>query len=249
MTLARTAIRLGAVGILRGSAPDHPTLAGPRVFDSRMADIAPENFSEDAKPILLVTTDSDDGDALSDANGGPPFRRNIDLIVELAMVARYREGSGYVVGYPDTDARLEASLDLLEHQVIDVLANGTTDLAIAFQTKIRIWSRKSHRQTSDDTGVKIACRVLTLSCEISDDQGGPLPSATGLDRLPQPMRAICEQLPPGSSGRQACEAIAAAVQAHDRVPFEGIDWRFDAGKDDKPEHVVVGRTDFAGVAP
>ncbi|HWL06729.1 MAG TPA: hypothetical protein VNQ99_17635 [Xanthobacteraceae bacterium] len=246
MSLARTAVRLLAVGVMTGTDGARPTIAGPRVYDSRISDLAPETFAEDAKPVLLVLTDEDSGEALSDANGGPPFRRLIELVIEMAMVERHKVGDGYVVGYPDTDARLEASLDLLEHQVLDVLGNGTTDAALTFQSHIRVWRRAAHRQVTDDAGVKMACRILSLTCEISDDQGGPMPGATGLDRLPEPLRTVAHVLPPGSGGANTCSTLAAAISAQPdiSVPFEGVDWRFDAGTEDKDEHVVVGKTDF-----
>jgi hypothetical protein len=93
---------------------------------------------------------------------------------------------------------------------------------------------------TDDAGVKMACRMLTLTCEISDDHM-PLPVG-----LPEPLRTVAAVLPVGSAGAAAVAAIAAALvpQPGVGVEFEGIDWRHDAGTEDEDDHVVVGRTDF-----
>ena len=37
----------------------------------------------------------------------------IEVVLELGMTQSVKEGDGFVVGYPDTDARHEASLDYL----------------------------------------------------------------------------------------------------------------------------------------
>jgi hypothetical protein len=163
--LARTALRLITVAALAGK-----TIAQERVDDSRLADMSPESIPEDGLPVIMVIADDDDGDALSDQNGGPPFDRLVDLNLELAMAARVQyvdtenpANSVYQVEAPDTDARLEASLDFLEFQTIRELAYGLTPYAVQFRKLARIVHRACHRAATDD-GVKIASRLLTLRC-------------------------------------------------------------------------------------
>lgn len=218
MTLARTALRLCVSACLKGDDTDRPTIAEGRVYDSRISDLAPESFVEDAKATVILLTDGDEGDALSVQNGGPPFRRMIDLVIEMGMTLALKDGDDYSVGYPDTDARLEGSLDLLEFQIMRRLAYDPAPMSALFRRFTRIRKHDNHRQVLDDTGVKIACRVLTLTCEVNDDQvviynaASNLPAVpSGLDILPEPLRSVAKALPVGSKGRDVCASFAAAL--------------------------------------
>ncbi len=240
MTLARTALRLIATAALKGAPGARPTIAEGRVYDSRNSDIAPEEYSEDAKPVVIVLTDNDEGDALSKQNGGPPFHRNIDLVVEIGMVARAAlyddndEPIGYSIGYPDTDARLEASLDLLEFQITRCLAYDLNPLSALFRKTARIWKHECHRQVEDTPGIKIACRILTLTCEVQDDRVSILNQAdtqpTGLDVLPEPLRSVAKALPAGSSGADIASTMAAELTPITAPPLEGVDVSADASE-------------------
>lgn len=261
MTLARTALRLCAAGTLKGVDGARPTIAQERVYDSRNDPFQPEDFAGDAKPIVIVVTDGDDGDAQSQQNGGPPFLRNIELVLELAMVARApkvgadgKPIGGYVVGVPDTDARLEASLDLLEFQVIRRLASDLAPLSVLFRKLARIWKRECHRQIDDGAGVKIASRVLVLTCGVKDDQvqvfnnpNDPLPE--GLDALPEPLRTVAKALPAGSAGADTCAALAAAITQLTAPALEGVDAIYDGANrapppDEPDDRTVVGKIDL-----
>lgn len=261
MTLARTALRLCAAGTLKGAVGARPTIAQERVYDSRNDPFQPEDFADDAKPIVVVVTDGDDGDALSNQNGGPPFHRNIELVLELAMVARApvtddsgNPTGGYVIGVPDTDARLEASLDLLEFQVIRRLANDPAPLSVLFRKLARIWKRECHRQIDDAAGVKIASRVLVLTCEAKDDRvqvfNNPnMPLPTGLDALPEPLRTVAKALPAGSAGADTCAALAGAISQLTLPALNGVDAIYDGANrapppDEPDDRTVVGKIDL-----
>lgn len=232
--LARTALRLITVAALSGA-----TIAADRVDDSRLADLAPESVPDDGLPVIMVIADDDDGDAWSEQNGGPPFDRLVDLNLELAIASRVQyvdpnnpADSVYQIEAPDTDARLEASLDFLEFQTIRELAIGLTPYAIQFRKQARIVHRACHRAATDD-GVKIASRLLTLKCRINDDAIDTLlpadPVPTGFGALPEPLRTVAMLLPAGSSGAVTCAAIAAAMtQVRVTTPFTGVDIRADA---------------------
>jgi hypothetical protein len=233
MSLARTALRLAALNALKGSSPTAgPTIACNRFYDSRISDFSPETYPDDAKPTVIVLTDEDDGDALSEQNGGPPFRRKIKLVFEFAMVQGFdvdvaHGGTEFVPGYPATDAEHEASLDLLEFQIMRRLAYDPAPGSVLFRNITRSWKHDCHRQVLDETGVKIAARVLTLETEVTDDQvkvyrtTETLP--TGLDVLPEPLRTVAKSLPVGSNGRAICTAIAAALAPLTVGPFAGMD--------------------------
>lgn len=251
MSFARTALRLLVVQAISGSAGSRPTIAEGRVYDSRLSPEQPEVFGEDARPTVIVFTDADTGDALSDQNGGPPFKRNIDLVFDLGMVLREKaegDADGYLIGWPDTDARLEASLDVLQAQILRHLDQSSDPLAVLFQRFIRVWSQSSFRQVEDETGMKLARRIWTLTCQVPDDDFSDVADgATGLDRLPDPLRTIAQLMPTGSSGADTCAAIAAAFPPLETpVAFEGLDLTIDAGSPaDKgaTDHHVVAKAE------
>lgn len=244
--LARTALRLITVAALAGTAGSRPTIAAERVFDSRLADLAPESVPDDGLPVIMAIADDDDGEAWSDQNGGPPFDRMVDLNLELSIASRVQyvdpnnaAASVYVVEAPDTDARLEASLDFLEFQTIRELAYGMSPYAVKFRQLARIVHRACHRAATDD-GVKIASRLLTLRCRINDDVIEVLdanaPAPVGLDALPEPLRSVAKLLPPESSGGVTCAALAALmIQLQAGDALEGFDFRADAGDGVKTE--------------
>ncbi|MDA9521632.1 hypothetical protein XI06_15085 [Bradyrhizobium sp. CCBAU 11434] len=256
MTLARTALRLVVSAALKGAGGARPTIAEGRFYDSRISDLAPESVVDDAKPVGILLTDGDEGEALSEQNGGSPFHRLIELVIELGMVqaiaATADEGGGYIVGYPDTDRRLEASLDLLEFQVMRRLSYDPAPLPVLFRKFVRIRKHDCHRQVTDDTGVKLACRLLTLTCEVTDDRveiyNSSKTQPTGLDLLPEPLKSVAKALADGSSELEVCNAIAAALNPPlSAGPLEGFDAVFDnktpTGVDD-PSHKVGANIDL-----
>ncbi|WP_315768222.1 hypothetical protein [Bradyrhizobium sp. SZCCHNR2012] len=239
MTLARTALRLATIAALQGADTNSgPTIARNRVYDSRIEDFSPETFPADALPTIIVLTDEDDGDALSHQNGGPPFRRRIKLVLEFAMVQGYdvpveEGGTVFAPGYPATDAEHEASLDFLEFQIAQKLASGLDAASVLWRNIIRVWKRDCHRQVMDQSGVKIAARVLTWDCEISDDQLEIYPSdkppPIGFDVFPEPMRSVAKSLAPGSSAHAVAVALATALVPVTVDPLKGIDYTSVSG--------------------
>lgn len=234
MTLARTALRLATINALQGAdAASGPTAAQNRVYDSLIGDLDPETFPDHAKPTIIVLTDSDEGDELSRQNGGPPFRRDIDLVFELGMIEKVRDDQGFDLVYPQTDAQLEAALDVLEFQIAQRLGYDPDPSCALFRRFFRPIKRECHRQVMDDAGMKIACRLLTWTVNTTDDQVRVFndPNAaipTGLDALPDPLKTIAKALPSGSSGAQIVATIAAAVAPLKAPQLEGFDATADA---------------------
>lgn len=240
MTLARTALRLCVSACLKGDGNSRPTIAGGRIYDSKIGDVSPESFVDDAKATVILLTDQDEGQALSDQNGGPPFRRMIDLVVEFGMTLAVKDEDGYSVGYPDTDARLESSLDLLEFQIIRRLSYDPGEMPVLFRRIARIRKYDNHRQVLDDTGVKIACRILTLTCDVSDDQTQIYPGdhvPTGLDLLPEPLRSVAAALPADSAGADVCQGLIASLTPLTVQPLDGIDVEYDADPERKAPRI------------
>lgn len=256
MTLARTALRLCISAALKGTADDRPTIAEERIYDSRLSEYAPDTFGPDAKATVSILTDNDDGEALSRQNGGPPFKREIDVVLEIGMTVRINEDGVFLIGYPDTDARLEAALDTLEFQIQRRLSDDPAPMPALFRSIARIWKATSHRQTLDGSAVKAACRLLTLTCQVEDDQvqrfnaAGVVP--TGIEALPEPLRTVAQHLPEGSSGKQIVDTIAAALSGLTLPPFTGMDTIIDAADavhDEGDDREVAVAVDVAQVDP
>jgi hypothetical protein len=236
VTLARTAMRLAAINSLQGADTNSgPTIANNRVYDSRITDFSPETFVDDAKPTVIVMTDADEGEQLSRQNGGPPFHRLIDLVFEIGIVQTQKDGTDFVVGYPDTDARHEAALDTLEFQISRRLGYDPDASAVLFRKFVRPQKHECHRQVLDDAGVKIACRILTWTCEVNDDQVIVYNTANGvpvgLASLPEPLRSVAAAMPAGSSGADVCNAIIAALSPPTVGPLTGVDFTISGGDD------------------
>jgi hypothetical protein len=231
MTLARTALRLLTVAAIAGA-----TNAQGRVYDSRVDDLSPDVFGEDAKPVIVVNTDEDKGDALSDQDGGPPFRRMIDLSIQIGMVTRNKladdDDDRFI--YPETDADLEAALDWIEDQILDRLGSEPEELLCCEWRRLaRIVKYDCHRQIDDEAGMRLAVRVLTLTCDTKDsftfrynDVRDVLP--TGLAKLPEPLKSVAALIPAGSSGRRTLDALAASIVVPTVPNFEGVDTIADA---------------------
>ncbi len=100
-------------------------------------------------------------------------------------------------------------------------------MSVLFRKIARVRKVDCHRQVADDSSVKIAARILTLTCEVSDDQvqiystGDDQPS--GIDALPEPLRSVASALPDGSSGADVCAKLALAMSTLTAPPLDGID--------------------------
>jgi hypothetical protein len=208
----RAFLRLAACAALRNQ-----TMAGERVYDSRISAIDPVT----AFPVLDqlsgsigVYTEQDSGDALSSNNGGPPFRPEIELIFEIVMQGRMSIGSDeWVIARPETDDQLEATIDVIEGQVELALFRYQTPAAVAFRKLTKqVASKTSIRFTDPSGSSKLAMRYLTYKVEIADPEIDIFnQSATGINRLPQPWRLVAEAFPTGSREREMSEAIAASL--------------------------------------
>ncbi|MGU3539984.1 hypothetical protein [Methylobacterium sp. A54F] len=224
MSLARTALRLAAIEALN-SDPVLDALCEGRVYDSRIADFD----HREVVPVIILTTEEGHGEAWSKNNGGAPFNAACDLVLEIAMnvVALDEAGDPILrdgapmIASPGTDRELEAVLDLIEERAIDVLTVGETDAARLLREAVtrRVLTVKAARFATDQTGEKLAIRLLTLRVELKgEDQRDirDLPSGPyGL--LPEPLRSVANALPEGS-GRTTCDLLARYLAPAEEAP-------------------------------
>ena len=212
--LARLGLRVAAVQMLR----EDPIVA--RATGGRVLDSASGEIEASACPQVLLHTESTEGEAWSQNNGGPPFDLSCDLVCEITFVASAANDTGEAVLFrPVTTAEMEAALDLIELRIPEVLAFAETPIGLAMRRSVlkRLRSYQSER-FEDDDGVKRASRLLRHSCELKTDEASvrhpaaPDPSGP-FATLPQPLRGLAPLLPAGSAGRDVLLQLAAAMPA------------------------------------
>jgi hypothetical protein len=163
MSLERTALRLATVmALTNGMVEPYPTIARDRVFDSRLDPI--EGFAEhDLVPLVLVYTDDTDNEALSQNNGGPPWRTTVNLVIEISVGMGAESESGLSLDVrPRTEPEMEAMLDLLEEQIARTFRQPATAWASRIYTDhiVRIESWSSSRYVERDTNARLAVRQI-----------------------------------------------------------------------------------------
>lgn len=217
MTLARTALRVAAINALMNR-----TIAEGRVYDSLIGSLDLAN-AEERRPVIIVITEKDEGPALSDQDGGPPFLRLIDLNIEIGVVAQEADGSRDLY-YPETDADAEAALDLLEYNTINALMFDLGPAAQLFRKVAKtITKYDSLRSSDDETGVKIAARQYILTCKVQDSIPDLNSTETGYNLFPEPLRTVANSLPTDSPCHGILTKMANALYPVTAPSFNGMD--------------------------
>jgi hypothetical protein len=206
-----------------------PTLAADRVFDSRIDPI--EDLARDQRKAGIAVYTQDDMGTGSQARGGPPFKRIVDLVFEIWQIASLPSVANpavYEPGIPLTDAELEAELDLIETQIEFTLFFATTgtviNLAPPGRTPIvkTLWRALTGGMVTDprstahrdsEEGARLAWRTVTWKVQCPDDSFEALPLAPlkGSDRLPRPLKEIAKALSASAYGKSLAIALGDAM--------------------------------------
>mgnify|MGYP000844802225 CR=1 FL=1 len=222
--LSRLALRAAVCETLAPTgATAFPTIARACVYDSRIDPI--DGLDEiEAVPMAVVYCEEHDSAPFSGTQGVD--RQSITLVIELLIATRgdvevtMDDGTTAVVGagmpHP-TDAEREALLDLLEAEVRRALdlreMRAGSDLLNAVG-----WfpvSMQSIPLRDADRTVRLAQRSLQIAAQIHGDCW-PEPGearGSGLDALPEPLRAVAKALPVASPHRAIAETFAARIAA------------------------------------
>jgi len=224
--LSRVALRLAAIEALapyaRLASGPWPTIAGPRVYDSRQDPI--DGLDEiEVRPVISVYTEETAAEPYASGRSQPDHV-TIDLVVELMMLVKgsvtltLPDGSTVTEGTADapiSERAHEGLLDLLEATVRRRL-EGRFDFDAQTELFRKVCKQIPHigsvPQRDSSRTVRLAARTVVFRCVVPADKW-PAPSltpaaATGLDRLPEPLRTVAYGLPAGSSGRALCTRIA-----------------------------------------
>lgn len=246
MSLSRLALRLAAVEALCPAASiasgPYPTVAGPRVDDSRIDLIAAAESPEELaaalsvlenKPLIVVYTEEHGTMPYGDGQFKYPAAENTVTLVIEAMIAgtgvmnvELPDGTIQSIGTleaPVTDRQHEAVLDVLEAQVCYIF-DGINRVPSAFLfRKVAMEVRMIHSdpQRASDRTLRLASRTIKFHIKVKETawpQVPVLPTPTGFDLLPEPLRTIAKGLRPGSSGAVLCTSIIPLMPGAAALP-------------------------------
>ena len=121
MNLDRLVVRLAAVSALNNFLqPPFPTLAGDKIFDSRIE--AVEDFKTKVMfPIAVVYTDYDKNHWAHQSLNNEDRLLTATFEILIAQISEIPDEGGFLVERPNTDSELETSLDIFEMQIAEAL--------------------------------------------------------------------------------------------------------------------------------
>lgn len=155
----RTALRLATkAALLGGGAAPYPTLAGANVFDSRNEPIS-DLTAEERVPVIVLRTDED-------RRFGTIYKsavRRLEMRIEASVLTARKEADGSIsVGWPATDAGIEAFLDLLEYQITVALFGDDPWAEWWRRWKVDEVVSQPVFTSPEEGRVKLAVRELTI---------------------------------------------------------------------------------------
>lgn len=228
--MERTAMRIATVAALQnGGAAPWPTLAEAGIFDSR-SDAIDSVTEEGNMPAVIVRTDED---RFATTNSSVTGQRAIEMRIECSIITGARDDNGDLkASWAETDAALEAFLDLMEYQVLDALF-GASPWAMWWRVMFKpgqrlslpVWTQPGQGRT------RLAIRELTISFPHAagycfpqpinlldatlDSDGAPVITAT----LPARLVAVFDKIDADGSGdfKSAMSDLRDALEAQ-RLP-------------------------------
>lgn len=215
MSTYRLITRLAVVSALNNYLQrPYPTLAGRRVFDSKIEPV--EDIAKDtAFPCVVVYTDYDK-DHWSKATMAHK-KRLLSVTLEMLIVQAKKgaKPNSYKLDCPYTDSEIEISLDILEWQVARALKMpnaATTCFNYIASDFVNITSRRGATVAG---GQRLAARQITLEINAVRD------NEIGI--IPQPVDAFLTELGMHSDYGRVVEDIRQMMLMNaDDTPAENI---------------------------
>jgi hypothetical protein len=221
--LAAEAVRLLTVELLRPTAtPDDgnfPTLAGPRVYDSRGATLTELDHERKYTPVLAVYTHESAVEAAGPASGFNDTEASVILhvVAELAVSTSDGAGSEFVDAMADTDAEARLVLAALVAQVRRVLQFSAAGAGWRRLVK-QVLQVEEKTHAIPEFGLRYQRIFCTFKLAIRDDD-------FDLSRpgLPEPLRSVADELPEGSYAKEKLSELASyfAVENPDELRIVG----------------------------
>lgn len=184
-----------------GGAPDWPTVAEDRIFDSRF-DLLDGRGGE-RTPLIIVAVEAIEGSAFSAQNGAGAGSRGFDLTARIVMSAQVTSRQRFR-GDDGEEFEAEAA-DLLDHELADLLAILQEQAWLTLKSDplfnkvvLRTGKLDAEPYPSDETGEKLAVLANSLFIEpLADGE-----KALGL---------VADLLPAGSPVRARAEAALSQL--------------------------------------
>lgn len=188
MSLKRLLLRTAVVEAISTKNDDDifPTMAGKNVHDSKITEIDKEAIAT-LGPIAIVYTDEyssmpDGGDGITDQDG-PECQVRIELAIGKFQPVYQTDEDGNVVSGPDgnpilegteyavfeTDAQLEAMLDIFEAQIRFAMHNPLAKSSSRLKKLMKGMRNFTSTRESSDREPVIASRNITFVAHINDD--------------------------------------------------------------------------------
>lgn len=216
MSLARTALRLAVVEALSpyaqniAATPAWPTFACRQVYDSQLSPVALTE-ADMSLPVIVVSVDGSKTDAHGTAqdvttpgDGKEIATLAFEIMVPVKVLADDVE-SIELVG--PTDAMAKAVLDMIEDQIQQRLGDARMNGPLRHVLDA-IGEIESQPYGDPDAGILLSATRLELKCQIRQRQRWPAPGASGLERLPEPLRSVAQALHPQSYGGTIAAGLA-----------------------------------------
>lgn len=219
MSLSRTALRLAVVEALSpyaqnvAATPVWPTFADRQVFDSQITPVAYAGI-DPKTPTIVVSVDGSKNEGqpgAQDVTFAGDGREMATLAFEIMVpVAQQGESGDAVYEIGPTDAAAKAFLEMIEEQILqrldDARANGPLQHVLIHITEV-----ESQPYSDADAGILLSATRLEVTCRIRQRERWPAPGATGLDRLPNPLRDVAKALPAQSYGGKIAAGLAEVL--------------------------------------
>lgn len=218
MTIAAEMVRLAAIetlcptpALLSGTAA-FPTLAGPRIFDSRRPSVDSLDPDAEYTPVLALFTRKSESARRGAGQGSMARngRTTLEVVAELA-VASHDEDGVFVDAMVGSDPKARIVLAALCAQVRFALTTGP----LFNRAVIAVEGIDEEGFAVPELGLRWQRTTMLFDCLIPDDD------FTAGGGLPQPAAQVAALLPDDSYAKATISAMAAQFGA--TVPLPVID--------------------------
>lgn len=212
--LAAEAVRLLTVELLRPTGipagGNVPTLAGPRVYDSRGATLTELDQERDYTPVLAVYTHESTVEAAGPVSGFSDTEASVVLYVVAELAVSTTDGAGsspFVDAMAGTDAEARLVLAALVAQVRRVLQFSAAGAGWRRLVK-QVLQVEEKTHAIPEFGLRFQRIFCTFKLAVSDDDFDMPHSG-----LPEPLGSVATELPDGSYAKAKLAELASYFAA------------------------------------
>jgi hypothetical protein len=215
--LAAAAVRLTAIEALSPTgAATWPTLAGARVYDSRVVPVSA--LGARPTPVISIYAGAAQSSRRGDASASWDRATTVtlEIIAELAVVMRAEGGATFADAAAENDADAALMLDGLVAQIRRTLELAPEGQIFRKAIKGSIARIEVRPDILPETGLRFARRMISLEVEVRDDAYS---EASG---LAEPLASAIAALPEGSYAKARLADLATRFSAFTLPDLEEI---------------------------